>query len=99
MSDDDKKINWAGWALGIGGTVVTGLVVWFGQFMLFGFDEYVKNVAATAQAVDSEQFQSVQTDIADIKATLEAEAERDKEWREQQQEDMRNLIRIISDND
>lgn len=96
---DEKKINWVGWALGIGGTVVTGLVVWIGQFMLFGFDEYVKNVAATAQAVDSEAFTTVTTDIADIKATLEAEAARDKEWREQQQEDMRNLIRIVSDND
>ena len=96
---DEKKINWKGWILGIGGTVVTGMVVWIGQFMLFGFDEYIKKVAATAQAVDSDQWTSVQTDISDIKATLEAEAERDKEWREQQQEDMRNLVRIISDND
>jgi hypothetical protein len=95
----EGKINWKNWALGIGGTIVTGVVVWIGQFMMFGFDEYVKEVAATAQAVDSTQFQTVQTDIADIKATLEAEAQRDKEWREQQREDMRNLIKIISDND
>lgn len=96
---DEKRAKWVNWLLGIGATVVTGMVVWIGQFMMFGFDEYVKNVAATAQAVDSEAFTGVTTDIADIKATLEAEAARDKEWREQQQEDMRNLIRIVSDND
>lgn len=93
----EGKINWKNWALGIGGTIVTGIVVWIGQFMLFGFDEYVKEVAATAQAVDSDAYQEIQTDIAAINTLLEAEAQRDKEWREQQQEDMRNLIRIISE--
>lgn len=92
-----QEVKWVGWALGIGGTLVTALLIWLVQFFAFGFEEYVKEVAATAQAVDSQQFQQVETDIATIKQTLVTEAERDKEFRLQQQEDMRNLVRIISE--
>ena len=74
----------------------SALLLWIVQFFAFGFEEYVKEVAGTASPVDPAAFQQVQTDIADIKSTLVTEAERDQEWREQQAEDMRNLIQIIS---
>ncbi len=94
--EEKKPINWIGWALGVGGSVTVAGLLWLIQFFAFGFEEYVKEVAATAQAVDSQQFQAVELDISTIKQTLIAEADRNREFREQQQEDMRNLIQIIS---
>jgi hypothetical protein len=92
----EGKPKWMAWALGIGGTLVTALLLWIVQFFAFGFEEYVKEVAGSASPVDPVVVSTMQTDIADIKATLVTEAERDQEWREQQAEDMRNLIQIIS---
>ena len=94
---DGKEINWVAWILGIGGTIVTAALLWIIQFLVFGFEEYIKDVAGTAKIVDPATVTTLQNDVSTIKTTLTQEAEKNKEFREQQAEDMRNLIRIISE--
>lgn len=92
------KHNWVAWALGIGGTIVTAGLLWIIQFLTFGFEEYVKDVAATGTVpvATQSQINGIETAVNTLVAQQVAEAERNKEFREQQQEDMRNLVQIIS---
>ena len=95
---EERQINWIAWALGIGGTLVTAMLLWIIQFLAFGFDSYVEDIANKAVksgGVPQATITTIQGDITDIKATLETQAERDREFREQQREDMRNLTAII----
>lgn len=98
MSDDEKKgINWVAWLLGIASSLAIAILVWIGSILLFGVEEYVKELAAEATLEDSQTISALQTDVTTIKTSLEAEAAKSEEFRAQQREDMRNLIRIISD--
>lgn len=94
----DKKINWVAWVLGIGGTIVTAGLLWIIQFLAFGFEEYVKDVAASGTVPQATQTQinSIESSVNTLVTQFEAEAERNREFREEQQEDMRNLVQIIS---
>lgn len=93
------KHDWKGTAIGIGATLLTAMILAFGGFMIFGFEKYVENIAAQTLANDGvpqATITHIQSDITDIKSTLEIEAQRDREFREQQAADMRNLVSIIS---
>jgi hypothetical protein len=94
---DEKKINWVGWLMGIAATLVIAVMAWIGSILMFGFDEYVKGLASEATLEDSQTITKLKDDVTSIKTSLDAEAEKNAEFRRQQAEDMRNLIRIISD--
>ena len=94
---DEKHINWVAWLLGIAATLVIAVMGWIGSILLFGFDNYVKDLAAEVTLEDSQTITTLKDDMTSIKTSLEAEARKSEEFRAQQREDMRNLIRIISD--
>lgn len=95
---EEPKHDWLKWALGIAATLVTALVLWIVQFLVFGFEEYVKDVAAkgTVPVATQTQIDNIESSVGTLVTQVEAEAERNREFREEQREDMRNLVRIIS---
>lgn len=92
---EHPKHNWLAWALGIGGAIVTASLLWIIQFLVFGFEEYVKDVAAT-EAVPMTTISAIRSDINTIKTSIEAQEAANIEFRKEQRADMRNLVSIMS---
>lgn len=91
--------NWTAWALGIGGALTTVGLLWIIQFLSFGFEEYVENIAARTyqnDGVPQATITDIETRLTGIEGSLEAQATANEEFRREQRQDMRNLVSIVS---
>lgn len=96
MTRDD----WFKWAVGIGGTLVTGLVIWLVQFMVFGFDSYIDQ---RAEEVAKKTFANggvAPSEVEEVKTLVLSAINRmdaaDSD-RQDIKEDLRNVYRILTE--
>jgi hypothetical protein len=96
---EKPKHNWVAWGLGIGGAVVTAGLLWFIQFLVFGFEEYIEGIASRTyqnDGVPQASITTIETRLTGIEGAITAQATANEEFRREQREDMRNLVSIIS---